>query len=666
MIVLEFSIGNVDLWLAGKTPAYPEEDPLFHVYTSADLGIMKDSRRLNAPPLEQGVVIPGPFTTKRYTLVLPEATHLRATSSLVISLYAHSNEQGQDYLVPCGSASLNLDQRLRTVSLPAAYNLELVDPHPKSPVSKGTFDITIHGATWDIQKDIETENWMVNERRWMDDMNNYVLRVMRMFLSEEDDLYYGVGKPLYPKAMKYRPSHPKLKQIHCPFYQMELPGKKLPGFAYSWIMPRTPPNEEYFVKLIRGGLELYEMAEKDFLAAIEKQGNSQTDKIFVDYKMAVDIVGGICSLYAQGKLYVPDHVNTYKPGDGKFDATKFIQDVENMNNLRVTRGNDCEDAGDDNRITTLTLKNYDGWTHPLTRACQRVLKQFLVLLPHGAVATASAAESTNGSQAPNDASFIAHIFCLLLPYGRLSRMLERTGTDPSLLGIPSGLPVWNIDLDVVFCEGTGRVSPILKPQWEWQNHEKDWYIQTARTQVDFEKANTSFSSYNILQAPLIAHPKNTYNYNTFYRYVVASFVPAGQGARVGDITFIYAKEESYGVLVHDLVYDINEPGIVINEVLTDDQRKFIQNCLCVAHPVPQLYPRNSDLIKQDIDFLELTLGIPRWSPDKQNKHFGYFFTVDELRKSPKKIKFDGPFECTYKYFGLDDSTAYIELCLYQK
>jgi hypothetical protein len=165
---------------------------------------------------------------------------------------------------------------------------------------------------------------------------------------------------------------------------------------------------------------------------------------------------------------------------------------------------------------------------------------------------------------------------------------------------------------------------------------------------------------------LVAHPKNTYDYNAFYRYMVASFVPSGQGTKVGDITFVYSREERYGVLIHDFVYDDKEPGIVVNEILTEMETKFIEDCLLSVHPIPQLHMRNQNLVKYDLEFLERNLGLVPWSPKKACKHFGYFFTLAELRKDPKKIIFEGPFEATYKYFGLDDTTAYIELCFCEK
>lgn len=657
MILLEFSVSDVDLHLAGSTPVFPEQDPVLHVYTSADLGVMRDGTF--GADLEQGVVF-SPGDSKRHVLYLPNATRLRESSSLVVGLYAVSSEQGLDFLVPCGTAIVPMtDLRTKT--------LELTDPHPRVPIVKGSVKLVIHKITRDIQSGVETAPYITpagseKEKAWMTKMNDYVMRVLGMFLTPEEDADYGIEPPHYPYARKFRPSHPMLRQIHCPFYQMEMMGRKLPGFAYSWIMPRAEPNEDYFVRLIKGALQLYEVDEKTFLSAVEKQLEEKKPLVCTDFKMVLDVIGGACSLYAQGQLYVPDHVNKYTPGHGAFSASTFIEEVENMNNLRVTHGNDCEDMGQDNAITALTLRNYESWTNPLTLACRRVLRNFLVLLPHGAVSTASASDA----EAPKDTKFVAHIFCLLVSFGRIKKMTERTETDPALLGVPENLPAWSELLDVVFCEGTGRVSPILKPEWEWSSHEREWFVQRARTQVVFEKENTQFSSFNILQVPLIAHPKNTCEYNSFYRYLIAAYVPSGQGAKVGDITFVYPEKQQYGVLVHDFVYDAMNPGLVIPETLEEDEKKFIEECLLSVHPVPQLYCRDDDLIRRDLHFLEKVVGLTPWKSGKQCKNFGYFFTLEELRREPLKIKFNGNYEACYKYFGLDNVTAYIELCICTK
>jgi hypothetical protein len=517
----------------------------------------------------------------------------------------------------------------------------------------------------DAEKVKETQDCAHNDEYYSSMIMDYIGRSLNIFLDKSEAKSRGFGNPKWlGGTQKYGPTHHKIKRIHCPYYQTDFVGKELPGFAYCWQKPRTSPDEAYFVRLIKTALQVYEMEEAEFRNSIDQQFVEEGDKVVAGFKLALDVIAGACSLYSQGQLYVPDHINLYSPRGRAFDPEEDILIVENMNNLRVTRGNDCEDMGADNLITAMTLRDHDGWTHPLTQRCQQVLLQFYPLLPHAAVSTASASQTLFGSL--RDPDFIAHIFCLLLPIERVKIMLSRTKTPPSLLGLTKEMPKWNANLDVLVCEGTGRVSPILKPEWEWKTEDRRFYIETARSQVQFESTNTHFSRCNIIQVSYVSHPKNSSEFNAFYQYVVAAFVPQYPGSSVGDISFVYPKNKTYGILIHDLVYDVNEPGLVVNETISDEEKNYITQTMELAHPVPTLHPRNSKLDLEDIAYLTKTLGLKQWTSKSKCKHFGYFFTMDEIRHDPSIVNYTGPFEVTYKYVGLDDFTAYIEFCVCPK
>lgn len=667
MLIIDFQIINAEFAVAHSAVGDDTDHPIFHVYTSRDLGPMNDPSLSSNEPLQTGIELTLQNMTLKKTLILPQADRLSSFSSLVIALFGTCEESGRKYRVPCGSDFLTLGA-LSKGSFPSRHVLTLSDPHPKSPVLQANVTIEICSIKGSFSVDptdncvgycIKKQDELLNEK-----MTEYILRSMSIFFSPQEDFYYGIEKPRYSKAKKMVASHPGLKKIHCPFYQMDFIGRRLPGFAYSWILPRTAPYEEYFVNLIQKGLELLEVSVNDFLSAINEQDNLPS--LSREYMVASDVVGAICSLYAQGQLYVPDHVHSFAKHARGSHVLDFTQQVENMSVLRVTHGNDCEDMGADNMITALTLKQYDSWRHPLTRACQKVLQNYLVLLPQAAVSSASISDLKSNQQTMENVEFIPHIFGLLIPYSRVNRMLQRTGTDPSLLGVPNNIPKWTQDLDVIFCEGTGRVSPILKPAWEWSRNDKQHVIQVARQQVQFEEMNRPFISYNIMQTVLISKPENSYDYSDFYRFLVASYVPIGQGATVGDITFVYSKKNAYGILARDLIYDENDCGIVVNEILSREETDCINNWLQLAHPVPQLKLRDTFLIQQDLHFLNKVLSLEPWYPSQNRKSFGYFFTMAELRANPNIVNIKGSYGRSYKYFGLDDFTAYIELCIYPR
>lgn len=672
MLLIEFSISNVVLHLAGKTPIYPEDGAVLHIFTSEDLGEVRSDR--SSPILENGIVIDEHGNGNlegTYQLYLHNANQLKESSSIAICLYAHSVYDNQKYLVPCGAHVINIASEIWNTSPSKTIKCLMIDPHSRNPLNKGQFTFRVVSLRHDIVKPIEKADWMVvpgrRRTQLMEDLNDYILRMMSTFLSKEEDTRYQISDVKYAKFRKYEPSHPGLKKVHCPFFQTDFLDCILPGFAYSWQYPRSTPNEEYFINLIRCALDVYEMDESTFVKTIQEQFQSNKDTIMTDFKLVLDVIAGACCLYSQGKLYVPDHVNSYVEASSKpelFKEDRYVQSVENMGIMRVTNGDDCEGMGLDNLIVILTLRNYDGWTNVLTKSCHDVLNEFCPILPHGAVTTASASDYVqNQGKAPEETDFIAHIFAMLIPNQRMKKMLERTGSDLSLMKFGDVIRPWNGSMDILFCEGTGRISPSLKPEWEWKSEEKTWVIENVKSQIDFEKQNTSFSKFSIMQTPLIAHPKNTFEYNSFYRYVIGAYIPRSDFKSVGDISFVYSGKKQYGVLVHDLVYDVDEPGLIINEVVSPREKKIIDDCLQILHPVPQMIPRSEFLKRSDIAYLENVLGLKPWKMMKKKKHFGYFFSMEEIRENRNLIRFEGSFEAFYKYVGLDDKTAYIELCI---
>lgn len=660
MILLTLHVSDVNLQLAGPTPEFPENEAVLHIYTSGDLGPMKTDTGVD---LEQGLIIGEPLDDKAMTFHLPNAKVITGSSCMVVTLFAKSTEGGRPYLADCGSCMLNLEE-LKTKGAPFDQRLDFVNPHNSHHISKGSLTLQIQKAIWDVEPAIKTDPWMAipgpQRDKWIDRMNNYIMRIMNMYYTPQDEGLYAFARSKNGGG-KFAPSNPALRRIHCPYFQMDFGGMMLPGSAYASVMPRMDPSEAYFAKLIDHALDLYEMDKGLFLATIEIQLRSE--KIDPNFASVLDVIGGACGMYAQGNLYVGDHSNAYNPSLGTpFEPKKSIIMDDDWGNLRVTHGNDCEEMGQDGLITARTLKGFysKDWRDPTLKAIKQVLKHFLLFLPQGAVATPAAKDSQQ-----KDGDFIGHIFCMMIPHGRVLKMLERTHSDPKHIGLSKDVPAWSYDADIVFVEGTGRVSPILKPGWEWKNKSEEWFQTVGQAQNEFESMNTSFSSAALIQLPWVAHPKNKMEFDSFYRFIVGGFIPQEPGVTATDITFIYSDEKTYGVLVHDLVYDINNPGIVYNELRTEEESLFINDCLNMVHPVPQLVPRSKGLVEQDISFLERDLGLVRCT-DQEKKHLGYFFSIEELRSNKSLVKFRGPYEARYKYFGLDDFTAYIELCLFAK
>lgn len=314
-------------------------------------------------------------------------------------------------------------------------------------------------------------------------------------------------------------------------------------------------------------------------------------------------------------------------------------------------------------MTAMTIKNHEDWKEPLVKICQRVLNQYTIMMTQCAASLASMADRKETS---ND--LILHIFTMMIPHSKVKKLCERTDTDWKLLGIPTKIPSWNRKLEILFCEGTGRVNPCLRPIWESTFHDKRWYENSERDRYFFEIEHERFTKLSIIDKTFDI--KEGIEFNYFYKYIISAWIPDGQNSKVADITFVNVDRQRYGVPIVDLVFDGqvelgdfkgNEPGIVINEIITDRERTLVNRALCFTHPVPHIILRSKRLIEKDLSFLD-SLGMKQMiSHDRCS--FEYFLSIQEvinmkdIIKSIDKTKYD----LCYVYVALDDWTCFIQL-----
>src|SRR5690606_29172094 len=119
---------------------------------------------------------------------------------------------------------------------------------------------------------------------------------------------FSIPKPIYEKAHKYKAIDIRIEKCHCPEYRLDIPGIFLPGFAYSWLMPRDDPNEEYYINLLHNAMRMYDMKPESFEKTITQQIRSDTQVLLLNTKRVLEIIAGACSMFAQSQLYIADHV----------------------------------------------------------------------------------------------------------------------------------------------------------------------------------------------------------------------------------------------------------------------------------------------------------------------------------------------------------------------
>lgn len=455
------------------TVDFAESSGYIYVYPSADMGSFRDS---SGNILPEGLRVDDLCGSHRVSL--SGLKILKTSSCIGFSYFAHSRYQKQDFEMPCGTSVINLRDGILNTSRGTKakatkkstkrltrktverihHKIEFWETHLDPPVLKGSVEVDIICSRDENDFEFEDAEWMSypKDREFfnLDLLDDYIRRAMSMFFDDKEDAYHQVSAVKYPGFKKYTASHPTLKKIHIPYYVVGIPEVRLPGFSYSWLRPRGDLNEDYYVNLIRSSLSLFDVREEEFLSEIESQFSRKDGKTSSMFDLCTNVIAGACCLYSQGQLYVPDHINRYNRTLGIPFDQNYISNCENMGVLRLTHGNDCEDMGCDNSMVAMVLKTHSGWSNPLTLACKRVLQQFMVLMANCAVSTRSAAESRVTSIGPND--LMSHVLCILVPNSRMVSMCRRTQTDHSLLGLADDSPNWNVDMGILFLEGTVR------------------------------------------------------------------------------------------------------------------------------------------------------------------------------------------------------------------
>jgi hypothetical protein len=220
--------------------------------------------------------------------------------------------------------------------------------------------------------------------------------------------------------------------------------------------------------------------------------------------------------------------------------------------------------------------------------------------------------------------------------------------------------------DVILSQG--RLMPDLKNPWENSPKPRSFYDTMERSRMEFERRNSRFASYNIMQYSNRPRTATAYDFSDFYKYVVGAQIPRGQGASVADIAFVYERENSYGILVQHLVYDGEDgnedshlPGVIINEILDRYEIETTLDFMSICQPVPHLAPRSEEYIERDHHFLR-EIGLEEWTMDMGDCPLGYFFSLGELRDNPSCIRVLREWKLYYKYLGISEDTSYVEIC----
>jgi hypothetical protein len=137
----------------------------------------------------------------------------------------------------------------------------------------------------------------------------------------------------------------------------------------------------------------------------------------------------------------------------------------------------------------------------------------------------------------------------------------------------------------------------------------------------------------------------------------------GQGTTVGDVTFVYERDQRYGVYIKDMIRDRFDMGIVVNEIMSDEEHRCLKDALLKIHPIPQLAPMTDDRKKRETNVLERSIGLRECRDDTPPS---YVFDMKDVMRNPIPIKIRGDFRVTYRHHGIETDTSFVTIHIERK
>ena len=265
--------------------------------------------------------------------------------------------------------------------------------------------------------------------------------------------------------LRFRPTFEEDRQVHAPVDNNSI--IPIPGEFY-WADLGTDLDEQsmddkFALRILKTSVERMGWSLDDFSKAVEQQhsfssSSSSTVKVSVAYLRAGEASAGALCLVANSIVYIGDYA--FVP-DGKVTVEDFADGLMKF-------AGDCED---DAKLIARVFKGIrDGkFSNRHARNMQSVLRRYECMGTLGSVTSrniAEAATQQNGGTRPRIGSQIdrsmnvgAHMWITLVPKEYYRKMLNRTTSRHLFAG--DSRAAWEADLEVLICEGTGPLRPMI-------------------------------------------------------------------------------------------------------------------------------------------------------------------------------------------------------------
>ena len=526
----------------------------------------------------------------------------------------------------------NFDRNVENGLANKRYNINLVlNTYEVEgiPFKKGVITVFFNGALilGDTPGFREVENgYLQGEKEIMLGMNNILMAsiIETLIPYDESAKQYDCEFP---------PTYPSLERIHAPIWTTER--GILPG-SYFWVhYTKYPPQEEFFENLATIALSRTGILREDFIASVENQFQSTSEKINPDFFDAITTTADMFTILSTSLPYIGDFTNTKKRGVNKLFREGEQVSIESFHDALRMLGGDCEDLaclidrvamgfelGDPMLKSSDPWRKHGGWKSPLLDSIQRIAHIMVPMGSLGSVVGAYLDEKDKEkhkpppifqSQEDNNVEIGAHMWWEWIPLFKVEKLISRAnGKRPFVMNNRKIYP-WEVNLPHFIGEGTGYLSPILLPigdyftgnMEEMRKRITDYELKLAAIgNISTETVTIKQGQVQRLQSMLKRIPDS--RLSRFYRETTNcftnKFLRAGHNfsefewiqtsPRISEVTnkpSASHKNWTWGVLLRDKLYDKENLALLVTPGYSDVLLKTIHTILRQLPPLAPLY-----------------------------------------------------------------------------
>lgn len=466
-----------------------ETDPIIMVWTSLEDRPRKWFQMHEVPPSAAATTLATFFSSSsssssstqaiaEFTVTVPRmisATQWPRDAAVHFQVFVRmENSDGPPAYEKAGSGAVYLADFLQTRGSPVITTELILHSYLTEsdiPVIKGRLEVPRESAQ--LMRDVRfaeathldvTPGNRAHLEAWM------LLQVRRNMTPFNADVLRAIN-------MQFIPTFEETTSVHAPLYNNSVVA--LEGSWY-WANLGTDLDHQidhrFFQRLIGIATERMDWTADEYATAVEKQEADRSGAVLSkDYMRAVEATASALCLMANSLVYIGDYAYVPDSASGKYNLVT----VEDFADGQMKNAADCED---DSKLIGRVYRGVRDGRFPSggaarhALAMQAVARRYVCLGTLGSVTSRNIAEAATeqnggirphiGDQVDRNMTVGAHMWVTLMPRAYYRQMIKKTTSANRIPFVDAAADEqqqrpWERALEVMVCEGTGPLRPII-------------------------------------------------------------------------------------------------------------------------------------------------------------------------------------------------------------